>query len=424
LTGVELTRVVLFDRPVADAVGVYGWELAPAEFSDSVPERRGGDDEAGLAGAPQAPSGLSAVPMFAGRVELTWNDNSVDELGFKLQRSRPDGVWVPIWIGGNRSSYSDRVSSGTTYCYRIRSYNSSGYSVYAYASPNCVVARDPVPFRWTSRTASLLEPVRTPTVTIPVFVDRPDLSARGISLTLSVAGRLLDRVVLQTRGWHLLRYYLPPLIADEVSFDGLREGVAASGAADARVSDAAAPTPGAVRLEELTPWAAPPGPSSIWFGLQVDTTMVPARDLGGGDDYRQLGIGLGELQWAPRVSPEGIGFYDWEEPDEGPGFRWTRMQASQPLRVLGGELVLRVRADHPDIQENAVHVRFFWNGDPIGDIALHDRSWQETALAVGASVGTDGVLSVRVDRVWSPVREGVSQDPRALGVALAEIQWR
>lgn len=70
---------------------------------------------------------------IAAQLQLTWVDNSYNEAGFKIERSTgTTGAYVQIaTVGSNVSSYSDsNLANGTTYCYRVRAYNSAGESPY------------------------------------------------------------------------------------------------------------------------------------------------------------------------------------------------------------------------------------------------------------------------------------------------------
>jgi uncharacterized repeat protein (TIGR01451 family) len=84
--------------------------------------------------APLPPGNLTVVAVTANRLNLTWMDNSATELGFNIERC--------IGAGCNNFSQIGRVGANvvrathrsllpnTTYCYRVRSYNSNGPSTY------------------------------------------------------------------------------------------------------------------------------------------------------------------------------------------------------------------------------------------------------------------------------------------------------
>jgi titin len=74
---------------------------------------------------PAAPSNLTAAGS-ASSVTLAWRDNSTNESGFKVERKvGSGGVWaVYATLGSNVLNFTDTsVSLGTTYYYRVNSYN-------------------------------------------------------------------------------------------------------------------------------------------------------------------------------------------------------------------------------------------------------------------------------------------------------------
>lgn len=82
---------------------------------------------------PTAPSGLTAIPISASQINLTWTDNSTNETGFRIERkigatgtySQIATVWADI------TSYSDtNLLASTTYYYRVTAYNAIGSSAY------------------------------------------------------------------------------------------------------------------------------------------------------------------------------------------------------------------------------------------------------------------------------------------------------
>ncbi len=86
---------------------------------------------------PAAPSNLTASPYLTWEITITWATNSADQDGFAIERA-PDaggapGTWVQIATQGRDFvAYSDvGLTAGTTYWYRIRAFNSVGYSPYS-----------------------------------------------------------------------------------------------------------------------------------------------------------------------------------------------------------------------------------------------------------------------------------------------------
>lgn len=253
-------------------------------------------------------------------------------------------------------------------------------------------------FRWTAGTAALLRRPAGPVLTLPFYAGRPDLSDRRVSTTVSADGHELDRVTFTESGWQERTYYLPPVVGE--MFEAAPDGV----------------LPVATGWLELRPWAAP-DPRPLWLTLVTTPPVVPAS-IGAGDDRRELGIGLGELRWSDRLPEEGVGFHPVETSADGVRFRWTsRLWASRPL--AGGGMELAVRADHPDLEAAPVEVALYWNERRIGTVLLADHAWRSVPLTAELVGSAAGVLSLRVDRTWSPAAAGTSSDARQLGVAVA-----
>lgn len=95
---------------------------------------------------PVAPSSLTLTSLSPSQIQLVWTDNSVDELGFKIERSL-DGVNFvqSATTGANVVSYTDNnLSPNTIYYYRIKAYNGSGDSAASVISSTITGALDTV----------------------------------------------------------------------------------------------------------------------------------------------------------------------------------------------------------------------------------------------------------------------------------------
>jgi hypothetical protein len=79
---------------------------------------------------PIGPSDLGATAFSANRIDITWQDNSNDETGFKIGRKVLGGTFSQIAVvAANTTSYSSvGLSPGTTYCYLVLAYNTAGNS--------------------------------------------------------------------------------------------------------------------------------------------------------------------------------------------------------------------------------------------------------------------------------------------------------
>ncbi|MBT8340021.1 MAG: fibronectin type III domain-containing protein, partial [Desulfatitalea sp.] len=95
-----------------------------------------------MGGAPPvAPSDLTGTTNTYDRIDLTWSDNSDDELGFKIERRvKPEdgeeNSYVEVaQVGQDVTSHTDGGLVGNnTYEYRIRAFNEAADSGYAILS--------------------------------------------------------------------------------------------------------------------------------------------------------------------------------------------------------------------------------------------------------------------------------------------------
>jgi len=80
---------------------------------------------------PAVPANLIATAASSSQINLSWHDNSNDEVGFRIERKTgAGGSWSQIAISAaNVTTYDDKGLSPTaTYYYRARAYNAWGYS--------------------------------------------------------------------------------------------------------------------------------------------------------------------------------------------------------------------------------------------------------------------------------------------------------
>jgi hypothetical protein len=79
---------------------------------------------------PNAPTSLSSTLNSPTIVNISWSDQSTNELGFKIERKVDGGNYILIaTVGPNVTTYQDvSLSLSSSYTYRVYSYNSAGNS--------------------------------------------------------------------------------------------------------------------------------------------------------------------------------------------------------------------------------------------------------------------------------------------------------
>ena len=82
---------------------------------------------------PNAPTNLEAEVISSSEIKLTWNDNSDNEVGFKIERKTDSTDWDEIkTVEANTITYTDtELTSNTRYYYRVKAYNQGGESNYS-----------------------------------------------------------------------------------------------------------------------------------------------------------------------------------------------------------------------------------------------------------------------------------------------------
>ena len=125
------TNGALIGTPAAGNVGVNS-------FLVSVSDGRGGSDTATLqitvlAAQLTAPSNLTATSNGIKRIDLSWNDNSTGETGFRIERSTNNRKFSRIaTVGPGVTTYSNTgLRRGKTYYYRVRANGSPANSAYS-----------------------------------------------------------------------------------------------------------------------------------------------------------------------------------------------------------------------------------------------------------------------------------------------------
>jgi hypothetical protein len=134
--GLQVIDVAIPDAPVSrgsyltpyNATGVFA--IGALAF---VADREGGLLILNYTGpvSPSTPSNLVAVAGSASQIGLSWQDNSANETGFRIEsRIGLTGAWLLVaTVGANVRTYQNiGLLPETPYYYRVRAFNSSGNS--------------------------------------------------------------------------------------------------------------------------------------------------------------------------------------------------------------------------------------------------------------------------------------------------------
>lgn len=120
--------------------------------------------------APAQPTNLSATAISDSEIDLTWTDNATSETTYYVERKiGTGGSWSEVQtLNANSVSYNNTsLAAETEYFYRVRCWNSGGYSTYSNTasattqSGNCVLPVELTYFEegaWTTACQSVHEP--------------------------------------------------------------------------------------------------------------------------------------------------------------------------------------------------------------------------------------------------------------------------
>jgi RHS repeat-associated protein len=116
----------------------------------------------GSTAVPAAPTNLTATAMDMTRINLSWTDNSTDELNFVVERSMENGPFTVLaTLGLNVKSYSDTGLEAYTFCsYRVRALNSVGSSNFSNTASARTAEGDVTPLSPNNLTATVVSSTR------------------------------------------------------------------------------------------------------------------------------------------------------------------------------------------------------------------------------------------------------------------------
>ncbi len=138
-----------FPGTASPSLLVAGANVIAVEIHQSVGDSSDISFDFSLAGtialAPTAPSNLTAIGVSTTQIKLTWHDNSSNETGFIVERS-PDGStgWSQVATpAANATTYTDTVTPGAPYFYRVRATNNGSDSANAAVAHSWPLAGTP-----------------------------------------------------------------------------------------------------------------------------------------------------------------------------------------------------------------------------------------------------------------------------------------
>ncbi|WP_418791958.1 stalk domain-containing protein [Phosphitispora sp. TUW77] len=154
---------------------------------------------------PNEPSGLSVSIDSSSQVSFSWTDNADNETGFSVERKSGSSCYTEIAVlAADSTAYADNgLTPDTTYQYRVKAFNSMGYS----ANSNEVTVVMP------AVTESVPAETGTQTV-IRLYIDQMAYFVDDVSQSMDTAP-----VILEGRTLLPIRYIAEPLGAT-VDWDG------------------------------------------------------------------------------------------------------------------------------------------------------------------------------------------------------------
>ncbi|MDI6781506.1 MAG: fibronectin type III domain-containing protein [bacterium] len=151
-------------------------------------------------GKSNQPFNLQAKAISSTQVSLSWQDTSISEAGFVIERRMGDGEFMPMDVIGkdiNNYQDSDHLISNTTYTYRLQSYNEYGTSSWVTATVTTMPAeRKFTPYN------NLFYPDKQEAMQIRYILDKPEhVTIRIYTLSGRLIKTLLDETMLAGEHW-------------------------------------------------------------------------------------------------------------------------------------------------------------------------------------------------------------------------------
>ena len=130
-SGTNLGNVLTTEVTGLTNAANYSFRLC-AYNNNFTPDYSSGATLTDKADLPLDPSSLGATATSSSQINLSWTDGSSNESGFYVERSTDNVSFSQIAsVAANATSYSSTgLTQSTLYYYRVRAYNTTGYSGY------------------------------------------------------------------------------------------------------------------------------------------------------------------------------------------------------------------------------------------------------------------------------------------------------
>ncbi|UXP33884.1 DNRLRE domain-containing protein [Reichenbachiella agarivorans] len=137
---VDVTDYVMDQLGLDSLISIGFWDLAASNATMGVNSKEAAEFHPELILipgdplVPADPTALSAHVASDTEIQLSWNDNTNNELGYKIERKEGSGSFVELAdLDPNTTQYSDlSLTSSTAYTYRVIAYNMIGNSNYSH----------------------------------------------------------------------------------------------------------------------------------------------------------------------------------------------------------------------------------------------------------------------------------------------------
>ncbi len=151
-------------------------------------------------GRSNQPLNLQAKAISSTQILLSWQDTSISETGFGIERRMGDDAFIPLVITGKDVEIyqdTDHLISNTTYTYRLQSCNEYGTSSWITATVTTLPAeRKFTPYN------NLFYPDKQETMQIKYILDKPEhVNIKIYTLSGRLVRTLLDETKHQGEHW-------------------------------------------------------------------------------------------------------------------------------------------------------------------------------------------------------------------------------